>query len=71
MVEKPKPGEVEVRVAGTKAEPLIELEFFPEKGEPVGIRMQPEAAMFVGAALVEALVEIGWMEPAEPLATIQ
>lgn len=71
MIEKPRPGEVEVRVAGTKEQPLIELEFFPEKGEPAGIRMAPEAAMFVACSLFEALVEIGWLEPEEELVTIQ
>jgi len=56
-------GEIRTQVVGTKAAPLIELEFWPPDGlsEPVGIRMPPASAAAIVADLVAALeaIEVG------------
>jgi len=56
-------GEIRTRVVGTKAAPLIELEFWlPDGGgECRGVRMLPESAAGIVRDLVAALeaIEVG------------
>lgn len=60
--ERPAPGAVEVRIVDADGGPLIEIEFYPKTGQPLGVRLRPEGAFVVAGRIAEALDRLGFLE---------